>query len=147
LTAGTVGERLLLTLWVGTLWAIGFIAVPAIFAHFDDVVIAGELAGKLFTIVNYLGLSCGTVLSFRYILLGRATQSLWRFWLTLLMLLLVAFLHFYLQAEMAAIKLLEWRADSVLSDRFDFLHQASTVVYMVISLLGLALVVSSGSRE
>lgn len=147
MTAGIVGERLLLTLWVGSLWAIGFIAVPATFAHFEDVVIAGEFAGKLFTIVNYLGLACGTVLSLRFILLGRATQSLWRFWLTLLMLLLVVFLHFYLQAEMAAIKLLEWRVDSVLSDRFDFLHQASTAVYMVISLLGLALVASSGSRE
>jgi len=56
------------------------------------------------------------------------------------MLALVAFLHFYLQAEMADIKLADWRQDTVLSARFDFLHHFSTGIYMVISVLGLALV-------
>jgi hypothetical protein len=61
------------------------------------------------------------------------------------MLLLVAFLHFYLQAEMATIKTLDWRQNDVLSGRFDVLHQFSTAVYMVLSLLGLALVATQDS--
>ena len=140
MAVGVVGERLLLTLWVGSLWAIGFIAVPLAFVNFDDHVIAGAFAGRLFTLVDYVGLACGTVLLLRYFLLGRDTITLWRFWVTFAMLALVAFLHFYLQAEMADIKLADWRQDTVLSARFDFLHHFSTGIYMVISVLGLALV-------
>jgi hypothetical protein len=138
--AGQVGERLLLTLWVGTLWAIGYIAVPAAFIHFDDSVIAGAYAGRLFTLVNYVGLACGSVLLIRYALLGRHVLILWRFWVTFAMLVLVAFIHFYLQVEMANIKQNDWREDIVLSARFDFLHHFSTGLYMIISVLGLALV-------
>jgi hypothetical protein len=138
--AGLVGERLLLTLWVGSIWAIGYIAVPVTFIHFDDVVIAGAFAGRLFTIVDYLGLACGSALVIRFALLGQHVITLWRFWVTLAMLLLVAFLHFYLQAEMSEIKNLDWRQDTVLSARFDLLHHLSTGLYMVLSVLGLALV-------
>jgi len=53
---------------------------------------------------------------------------------------MVAFLHFYLQAEMSDIKQLDWREDDNASNRFDFLHHFSTGIYMVISVLGLALV-------
>jgi hypothetical protein len=139
-TTGIVGERLLLTLWIGSLWAIGYIAVPLSFVHFDDNVVAGEFAGRLFTIVDYLGLACGSVLVARYALLGQGVMMLWRFWVTLSMLLLVAFLHFYLQVEMAEIKQFDWRQDVELSERLDFLHHFSTGVYMVLSVLGLALV-------
>jgi hypothetical protein len=139
-TAGIVGERLLLTLWVGSLWAIGYIAVPLTFVHFDDNVVAGAFAGRLFTLVDYLGLACGSALLLRYALLGQHVITLWRFWVTLSMLLLVSFLHFYLQVEMAEIKRLDWREDAVLSAQFDFLHHFSTGLYMVISVLGLALV-------
>lgn len=138
--AGQVGERLLLTLWVGSLWAIGYIAVPTAFIHFDDSVIAGAYAGRLFTLVNYVGLACGSVLLIQYAVLGRDVIIWWRFCVTLSMLVLVAFLHFYLQAEMSDIKQLDWREDVDASNRFDFLHHFSTGVYMVISVLGLALV-------
>tara|TARA_R110002111_G_scaffold35012_1_gene68950 strand:- start:492 stop:947 length:456 start_codon:yes stop_codon:yes gene_type:complete len=137
---GIVGERLLLTLWVGSLWAIGYIAVPLTFIHFDDNVIAGAFAGKLFTLVDYVGLACGTALVIRFAMLGQHVRVLWRFWVTLTMLVLVAFLHFYLQAEMADIKAVDWREDSILSGRFDVLHHVSTGIYMVLSVLGLALV-------
>lgn len=140
MTAGLVGERLLLTLWVGSLWAIGYIAVPLAFVHFDDNVVAGAFAGRLFVLVDYVGLACGSALLVRYALLGQHVMTLWRFWVTLTMLLMVAFLHFYCQVEMADIKRLDWREDAVLSARFDFLHHFSTGLYMVISVLGLALV-------
>jgi hypothetical protein len=139
-TAGLVGERLLLTLWVGSLWAIGYIAVPLAFVHFDDNVVAGAFAGRLFILVDYVGLACGSALLVRYALLGQHVMTLWRFWVTLTMLLMVAFLHFYCQGEMADIKQLDWREDAVLFAQFDLLHHFSTGLYMVISVLGLALV-------
>jgi hypothetical protein len=139
-TVGLAGERLLLTLWVGSLWAIGYIAVPLAFVHFDDSAVAGAFAGRLFTLVDYMGLACGSTLLLRYALLGQHVITLWRFWVTLSMLILVAFLHFYLQAEMAEIKQLDWREDVVLSAQFDLFHHFSTGIYMVISVLGLALV-------
>ena len=35
---------LAVTLWVGGLWAIGFMAAPALFASLKDRVLAGEVA-------------------------------------------------------------------------------------------------------
>ena len=49
--SGYTGERLLLTLWIGALWSIGYLAVPMAFANLD-VTIAGDYAGKLFSAVN-----------------------------------------------------------------------------------------------
>ena len=57
-----VGERILLTLWVGGLWAIGYIAAPTLFAMLDDRKLAGALAGQMFHIISYIGLVCGTLL-------------------------------------------------------------------------------------
>ena len=51
LYADFAGERLLLTLWVGSLWAIGYLAVPLAFATLDTQV-AAEYAATLFYAVN-----------------------------------------------------------------------------------------------
>ena len=56
------GEQLLVTLWVGSLWAIGYLAVPILFSTLDDRMLAGMLAGKMFTAVSFIGLGCGTAL-------------------------------------------------------------------------------------
>ena len=47
-----------ITLWVGGLWAIGYIVAPSLFAHLDDRALAGMLAGKMFTLMAYIGLGC-----------------------------------------------------------------------------------------
>ncbi|HEY9151095.1 MAG TPA: DUF4149 domain-containing protein, partial [Gammaproteobacteria bacterium] len=56
-----VGERILLTLWVGGLWAIGFIAAPILFAVLEDRTLAGTLAGEMFRALAWLGLVCGSL--------------------------------------------------------------------------------------
>jgi hypothetical protein len=38
-----------LTLWVGGFWAIGYLAAPMLFYNLDDRMLAGMLAGKMFT--------------------------------------------------------------------------------------------------
>ena len=47
-----------ITLWVGGLWAIGFIAAPSLFAALKDRVLAGELAGNLFCLMAWAGRAC-----------------------------------------------------------------------------------------
>lgn len=137
-------EKLLLTLWVGSLWAIGYIAVPMAFATLGDVTLAGNYAGKLFSTVNLLGLGCGAVLLLtKLISFGKQVITLWRFWLILVMVLLTLVFSCYLQPEIASIKQLSWENDDQLLEQFSFLHTVSRNLYMVISLLGLALVIST----
>ena len=45
-----------ITLWVGGLWAIGYIAVPALFSSLGGRQLAGMVAGKLFSLIGWVGL-------------------------------------------------------------------------------------------
>ncbi|HLD08511.1 MAG TPA: DUF4149 domain-containing protein, partial [Methylophilaceae bacterium] len=48
---------IVITLWVGALWAIGYLAAPVLFyALQEDRQMAGILAGKMFTLVAYIGI-------------------------------------------------------------------------------------------
>jgi hypothetical protein len=49
-------------LWWGSLSAIGFLAVPLLFAHASSPAVAGSLAAKLFTGQSWLGIACGMLL-------------------------------------------------------------------------------------
>ena len=49
-------------LWWGSLSAIGFLAVPLLFAHAASPAVAGSLAGKLFSAESWVGLVCGLLL-------------------------------------------------------------------------------------
>jgi hypothetical protein len=55
-------SRLAAALWWGSLTAIGFLAVPLLFANADSPRIAGSLAAKLFEGQSWLSLACGAVL-------------------------------------------------------------------------------------
>ncbi len=48
----TVSQRILLTFWVGGLWAIGYVAVPVLFNMISDRYLAGGIAGRLFSIMS-----------------------------------------------------------------------------------------------
>jgi len=145
-----LGERLLLTLWVGSLFSIGYIAVPMAFVTLGDVILAGNYAGQLFSAVNLLGLGCGTILLFTKVLTyGRLVGRLWRFWVMLVMVLLTLVFSCYLQPELAAVKQLIHQGDNSVLEQFDWLHLVSKNLYMLVSLLGLSLIVSTDepSRE
>ena len=142
--ANLASERLLLTLWVGSLLAIGYLAVPMAFATMGDITIAGNYAGKLFSAVNMLGLACGVVLIItKLILYKRQIMGLWRFWVLLVMLGLTLLFSYYLQPEMAAVKQLVANGNDADLERFSLFHMLSKNVYMLVSFLGVALVVST----
>ena len=48
---------LAITLWVGGMWAIGYLAAPVLFASLGDRQLAGMVAGKLFALIGWVGFS------------------------------------------------------------------------------------------
>lgn len=130
----SIGERILLTLWVGALWAIGFIAAPILFAVLDDRALAGTLAGEMFRATAYLGLVCGSLLLVVHRYGGPRPR--WRVWVMLLMLALVAAGQFLIAPMIA-----ELRASGLSeSVQFGRLHGVASTLYLMTSLGGLALV-------
>jgi hypothetical protein len=49
-------------LWWGSLGAIGFVAVPVLFAQLPSKALAGQTAAHLFTAQTWLSIACGLVL-------------------------------------------------------------------------------------
>ena len=134
-----------LTLWVGGLWAIGYLVAPTLFASLADRQLAGMLAGKLFALIGWVGLACAAymllVLSVR---LGGAVFKRAIFWLLVVMLALTLVSQFGLQPLIAQLKaeaMPREVMESVLRDRFAAWHGISSILYLVQSVLGLWLAV------
>jgi hypothetical protein len=138
-------EQLLLTLWVGSLWAIGYLAVPILFATLDERMLAGMLAGKMFTVVSYIGLGCGTALLAMALLAGSRLREP-RVLLPGLMLALVAVGEFVLQPMMAELKLQGLVEGSAAAARFGMLHGIASLLYLVNSVCGLVLLLLAARR-
>ncbi len=141
------GEKILLTLWVGALWAIGYIAVPLLFGNLDDRQLAGMLAGKMFTAVSYIGLFCAVVLLFSLFRRAVHIQQELSFWLLLFMLILIIAGEFVIQPQMAQLKLQGLKDGSEAAVQFGRLHGIASVMYMLNSLTGLILVVLHNNKK
>ncbi len=131
--------------WVGSLLAIGLIAAPVLFTQLADRGVAGGLAGEMFSVTALVGFGCGT-----YLLLFVMFAKGWRaiksavFWIVLLMLALTAAGHFGVQPileQLQADALPRRVMESVMRDRFATWHGVSRGLYLVQSLLGIALVI------
>jgi len=135
---------LCVTLWAGALWTIGFIVAPTLFAALPDRALAGDLAGRLFALTGWLGLGCGAYLLI--FLLMRDGRRAWRsgcLWLVLVMLGCTLASQFGIQPLLASLKAQAWPREvmqSVMRDRFATWHGISSIVYVVQSLLAVALV-------
>lgn len=137
-----------ITLWVGGMWAIGYVAAPVLFSSLGDRQLAGLVAGKLFALIGWIGLGAAAwLLLFLVVRWGGAVFKRAVFWLVVLMALMVAASQFGIQPLMAQLKadaLPREVMESVLRDRFATWHGVSSILYLVQSLLGLWLVVWSG---
>lgn len=132
-------QRIVLTLWVGSMWAIGYIAAPVLFSVLDDRTLAGTLAGQMFSIVSYLGLGCGVLLLGSY-WLGRAESSVraWRVWAIIFMLLIISIGQFGLTPLMAELRAAGLSGET--AQQFGRLHGIASILFLINSGLGLALV-------
>lgn len=134
-----------ITLWVGGLWAIGYLAAPVLFSSLGDRQLAGAVAGKLFGLMGALGLGCAAyLLIFLFARMGSRIFRSAVFWFVLLMLLMTVVGQFGIQPLMTQLKadaLPREVMESVLRDRFAAWHGISSILYLMQSLLGLWLVV------
>jgi hypothetical protein len=133
-----------LTLWTGGQWAIGYIVAPALFYTLEDRAQAGALAGRLFTLIAYVGIACASyLLLFRLARFGGAGLKHGVFWVVLIMLLLVIAGEFGVQPILAGLKdqaLPKGVMESVFRDRFAAWHGVASVLYLIQSALGVLLV-------
>ena len=59
-------------LWWGSLTTVGFCVVPMLFAYLPSPAIAGDMAGKLFSVQSWVAVVCGLLL----LLISRSNQPL-----------------------------------------------------------------------
>ena len=134
---------IVVTLWVGALWMTGLTAY-VLFDTLQDKQLAGSLAGKLFTVVSYIGMASAFYLLVQRLLdygTGALKQSF--FWAVFVMLLLILAGHFGIQPILAQLKADAMPADvmhSIFAERFGKWHGIASVAYLVECLLGFVLV-------
>lgn len=133
-----------LTLWVGGLWIVGYLAVPILFYSQPDRQLAGMLAGKMFETLGYVGLLCGLyLLLYRWIEMGKQLSRDVSAWLVIVMLLITLVTQFYIQPLMADMKSQALPLDvmqSTFAGQFKMWHGISSILYLIESLLGASLV-------
>ena len=128
-------------LWAGSLWTVGYLVAPTLFATLSDRVLAGTIAGAMFHAEAMLSLGCALAL---LVLLKFATPD-WAPRRRRTMLALVAAMvlctvasHYGLQPMMAELRAAAGPGgvmESAAKSRFGMLHGISSVIYLVQSLL------------
>lgn len=138
---------LVITAWVGALWAIGYLVAPTLFYTLENRQLAGMLAGKMFTLVAYVGMAAAFyLLTHRLVRFGTAALKQGFFWIVLIMLLLVLAGHFGIQSLLASLKAQAMPMDvmqSIFADRFRTWHGVASIAYLIESLLGIVLVLKA----
>ena len=136
-----IGERLLLTVWIGSQWAIGYLAAPVLFHMMDDRQLAGNVAGQMFFIVYLIGLVAAPLLLLGAWMRSRNGFREWRVWVIAVMIMLIVIGMFVLQPMMQELKAQgNLVPGTELARQFGRLHGISSALYLVTSLLGLVLI-------
>ena len=137
---------LLATLWCGSLWTIGYLVAPTLFATLSDRVLAGTIAGSLFHIEAWLSVGAAVALIGLDRVGPRDTvRSRKRFLLIIGMLACSLIGYFGLHPFMAALRESAGPGGVMASDartQFGILHGVSSAMYLVQSLLGVALMLT-----
>jgi Domain of unknown function (DUF4149) len=134
-------------LWVGSLIAIGFLVVPILFATLGDRQIAGVIAANLFKLTAYIsvGVCCLLMVMVNHLVkFGGRSYRIVR-WILLLMLICVVAAAFIIIPWMnglrdQALQLGISVRDTSNANLFGLLHAVSSVVFIIQSILGIALV-------
>lgn len=121
-------------LWVGGIWAIGYLAVPLLFQNLPDRQLAGMIAGKMFTGMAFVGLGCGLyLLAFQLRQFGRLVWKQRPFLVAMAMLILLLIGQFAIQPIMAELKLQALPLDvmqSAMASQFRALHGVASILYL-----------------
>lgn len=143
----TLARTLLVTLWAGSLWTVGYLAAPLFFATLPDRSLAGTIAGTLFRAEAWLSLACGILLLviFRADTHLSSRRTCTRIVIGMLLCVLVG--YFALQPFMAEIRSAAANNGGVMDEnlraRFGMLHGVASIIYFLQSALAVALVVKT----
>ncbi len=137
LTAAAI-QRLFLVLMVGTLWVIGYVVAPTLFAFLSDDALAGSIAGRMFRVGAWVELGAGFCLLLSALIADRRMLSQPRYRLVLFMLVMVIAIQFGLNPVVEQARG---------SESFGVLHGVSAFLYLTVSALGLLLVLTWEPNE
>ena len=135
---------LVIVLWAGSLWTVGYLVAPTLFGTLGDRVLAGMIAGSMFRHEAWLSLVCGVlVLALSGGLDDRARKQVR--WLAVAMLACLGVGYFGLQPLMAALKAEAPGGvmDEAARSRFGMLHGISAVFYLAQSLMAAVLAIKN----
>ena len=149
---------LVATLWAGSLWAVGYLAAPTLFATLSDRVLAGTIAASLFSNQAWLSIACalvmlvllwatntGTVGIFAGPAVNMAAKSRRNLLLIVVVMLACTLVsHFGLQPMMASLRAAAGPGgvmEGAARNEFGILHGISSAIYLIQSLLAAWLVV------
>ena len=127
---------LVVTLWAGSLWTVGYLVAPTLFGTLADRALAGTIAGSMFRVEAWLSLACAAALLVMLSTAKDVTGQRRKILLGIVVAMVVCTLvsHFALQPVMAAMK------EAGDKSTFGMLHGVSMVIYLVQSLLAVVLV-------
>ena len=126
------------------MWTVGYIVAPVLFQMLEKPV-AGNVAGQLFSIISYIGLFSAIVLIINIIFKSGFDKRHWQLLTLIGMLLLVMIGQFVLQPMMAELK--EVGLTEANRPEFGRLHGMASILFLINSLAGLALVVSGLNKK
>jgi MFS family permease len=140
----------ILALWVGSLWTVGYLVAPTLFVVLPDRVLAGTIAGKLFRVEAWFSVTAALALLvlIRFqVAESRRRRQLYQ--LAAAMLACTAVGYFGLQPFMASLRESAeggvMNADAKL--QFGLLHGAASALYLAQSIVGLVLLVKNQQLE
>ncbi|HEY8025304.1 MAG TPA: DUF4149 domain-containing protein [Burkholderiaceae bacterium] len=148
-------RRLIATFWIGSLWTIGYVVAPTLFATLSDRALAGTIAGSLFHVQAWMSLGCALAMLVLQMWQDRRSRNdLERdrrrgTHLIVGMVVCTVIGYFCLQPFMAALREAAGPAGVLASEaklEFGVLHGTASFLYLVNSLLGLALILRLNSR-
>ena len=136
-------EKLCLSLWVGAAWMTGAVVAPVTFQVLaNQRVLAGTLAGKLFSVISYAGLVVTAILAISILLrLHSAIFRSLRFYLIVTMGTLLAINQFVLHPMIAAARQQSATAQTLAQQSFATLHQLASIGYVSACIIGFALMI------
>ena len=138
---------LLVTLWAGSLWTVGYLVAPVLFASLPDRSMAGGIAGILFRAQAWLSLACGLLLLLLVWLDKSLSPKRTPIILMIAMLACALIGYFVLQPFMAEVRAAAANnggvMDEVMRSRFGMLHGIASVIYLLQSVLAIVLVVKT----
>ena len=138
---------LLVTFWVGSMWTVGYVIAPLLFATLTDRAQAGTLAGLFFKAEAWISLICGALLLAIIWTEREHPTRILQIKLVICMLLCTVIGYFGLQPYMAELRAIAAQSDGIMYDamrsRFGMIHGVASVIYLIQSVLAVGLVLKS----